>query len=124
MDAFLTQLRNSVTADGVISEQEVVTLKGVLAKQGMNEETLNVLLDINTTLSGAKYPKSFEDLFIRSIFAFMLSTGNRIPDERWAWLKANLLSDGRIDDLERRLLLMIKAQARQYPPELDELLSR
>lgn len=124
MDAFLSQLRDSVTADGVIAEDEVATLKGVLAKQGMTEETLNVLLDINTTLSGSKYPKSFEDLFIRSIFAYMLGTGNRIQDGRWEWLKANLLSDGKIDDLERRLLMMIKSQARQYPPELDELLAR
>ncbi len=124
MDPFLVRLKDSVTADGVISEEEVATLKGVLSKQGMNEETLSVLLAINTTLSGSKYPKSFEDLFVRSIFAYMLGTGNRIQDDRWAWLKENLLKDGVIDALERRLLLMIKQQSRQYPPELDELLSR
>ncbi|OAN55938.1 hypothetical protein A6A04_10255 [Paramagnetospirillum marisnigri] len=120
MDHYLKDLKMSVYEDGSIDESEVKTLRSVLAR-GLGRDEVQVLLDINTILSGSDYPSSFEDLFVDSLTTFALDGGTTISDDTWAWLKGHLLRDGTVDDLERKALQAIRAAAESVPDDLAAL---
>lgn len=117
MNDYLKDLKMSVYEDGTIDEREVKMLRDILS-QGMGEDEADLLLDLNTVLSGSEYPASFEALFVESLTGYALGGGTALTAEKWAWLKAHLLRDGTVDALERRVLHSIRAAAATVPEEL------
>jgi hypothetical protein len=117
MNEYLKDLKLSVYEDGNIDEREVKMLRDILS-QGIGEDEAEVLLDLNTVLSGFEHPASFETLFVEALTGFVLGGGTAVTAEKWAWLKGHVLRDGSVDGLERRLLENIHAAAATVPDEL------
>lgn len=118
MDQFLHDIKVSIYEDGVISESEVALLADVIARYGATDETMEILLDLNTILSGSDYPSSFLTLFIDAVARFVVDESGAISDEKWRWLKQALLKDGIIDDLEACLLTALRHRASRMPTDM------
>jgi hypothetical protein len=121
MNQYLQDLKRSVYEDGEIDEREVKMLRDILAG-GMGEEEADILLELNTVLSGSEFPASFETLFVESLTGFVLAGGTTVSAEKWSWLKAHLLNDRTVDALERKVLASIRAAASTVPDELSAML--
>ena len=118
MDQVLHDIKVSIYEDGVISESEVRLLADVIARYGATDETMEVLLDLNTILSGSDYPSSFLALFIDAVASYVVDESGAIGDQKWLWLKQALLKDGIIDDLEACLLTALRQRTRQMPSDM------
>jgi hypothetical protein len=121
MNPYLSELKRSIYEDGEIDEREVKTLRDALAA-GIGEDEAELLLDLNTVLTGATYPESFETLFVESLTRFALGGGTVLTPAKWEWLKGHLLRDGAVDALEKKVLAAIRAVAAEVPDELAALL--
>ncbi|MGE5505447.1 MAG: hypothetical protein ACM31L_13580 [Actinomycetota bacterium] len=121
MNEYLRDLKQCVYEDGEIDEREVKTLRDVLAT-GVGEEEAELLLDLNTILTGSTYPESFEALFVDVLTRFAMDGGTALTAAKWDWLKGHLLRDNIVDELERKVLASIRAAAAEVPDELVKML--
>ncbi|ARJ65093.1 hypothetical protein WV31_05150 [Magnetospirillum sp. ME-1] len=120
MEHMLADIKRSIYEDGEVSEAEVRLLADVLARYGVTEQTVGVLLDLNTIMSGARYPDSFVALFVQTIAGFVMDSGGAVSEDKWRWLQNSLLKDSVIDDLEMALLDHIRNRATSLPPGMAQ----
>lgn len=110
----LQEIKRHIYEDGSIAEGEVRLLSDLLARYGLGQDEMELLLDLNTILSGEPHPESFDTLFVDSLVKFMGEGG----EGRWDWLKSRLFKDGALDALERRALAACAAQGMPVPEEM------
>ena len=119
----LSELKESILADGVIDEAEVKQLREVLYADGkIDKEEAEFLFELNDAVSGKDNHPSWETLFIEAITSFLLedeASPGEIDDEEAAWLLAKIQGDGQLDETERALLANLKKQAKTYPEILN-----
>ena len=119
----LSELKESILADGVIDEAEVKQLREVLYADGkIDKEEAEFLFELNDAVSGKDNHSSWETLFIEAITSFLLedeTSPGEIDDEEAAWLLAKIQGDGQLDKTERALLANLKKQAKTYPEILN-----
>jgi len=121
----LNELKKSILADGVIDEQEVKQLREVLYADGIiDKEEAEFLFDLNDAVSGKNNHASWSTLFIEAISSFLLedeTSPGEVDEDEAKWLMSKIEGDGKIDDIEKALLLNIKKKAKKISPILDKL---
>lgn len=122
----LDQLKKELLADGIIDAAEVQELEAVLFADGkIDEDEADFLFDLNNAVSGKENHSSWETLFIRGISSFLLedeNSPNEIDNKEAEWLYSKIKGDGQIDDIEKKLLLSLKKDAKNFPDNLASLL--
>lgn len=118
----LQDLRDSVIADGVVDADEVATLRTELYADGViDQDEAVTLFEINNAVSGNANDPAWDDLFVQAITDFVLQddeTPGVVDDGEARFLNEQIASDGQVDDLERRLLDNIRANATSVSPLL------
>ena len=119
MEQLMNEIKMAIFDRGAVTEKEVDLMRAFVAREGLNECTARLLLDINNILSG-EHHESFEKLYLGALLSFLLADGSTMSDERWQWLRENILKDGIVDALERRLLETLCRVMTSIPPEMRE----
>jgi len=119
----LSELKNSILADGVIDAEEVKQLREVLYADGkIDKEEAEFLFELNDAVSGKENHPSWDMLFIEAITSFLLedeTSPGEIDDDEAKWLLDKIQGDGQIDGVERALLENLKAKSKNFPKMLD-----
>lgn len=122
----LNSLKASILEDGVIDADEVKEIKAVIYADGViDQEEADFLFDLNDAVSGNDNDASWGDLFVEAICGFLLEddiSPGVIDDEESIWLFEKVVSDGELDDIEKRLLNTLKEKAKNFPQKLEALL--
>lgn len=121
------KLKKELLEDGVIDSAEVAKLKEVLYEDGkIDKEEADFLFELNDAVSGKDNSPEWEKFFIQAICDFLLkdevSPGEIDPEEEM-WLLKKIENDGQVDDVEKDLLIALKAQAKSFPRGLEDLLN-
>ncbi len=122
----LEQLKNEVLADGIIDAAEVAELQKVIYADGkVDVEEADFLFEINNGVSGKANDPGWEKLFIKAISSYLLDDENsagEIDEFEAKWLYAKIKGDGKIDSIERNLLLSLEKNSKNFPELLSSLL--
>jgi len=123
----LEQLKSEFLADGIIDAAEVKELETLLFADGkIDVDEAEFLFELNNSISGKGNDASWEALFIKGISNYLLedenSTGEIDPTEA-EWLYNKIKGDGQIDSIEKNLLLSLKKNSKNFPSNLESLLS-
>lgn len=122
----LETLKAELLADGVIDAAEVKELKDVLYADGIiDKDEANFLFALNDAVSGKDNDASWTDFFVQSISDFLLKDGlspNEIDESEAAWLLEMIGTDGKVDGVEKALLVNLKANAKSFPKVLANLM--
>ncbi|MCK5778913.1 MAG: hypothetical protein KAH11_08985 [Rhodospirillales bacterium] len=122
MRSELQAIKMHVYEDGVIDQSEVKMLRGIVDAEKPGEEEVRLLLDLNTVLSGGDMDPAFAELLVDATVKFVLDDDGGVPDEKMAWLEANISKDGKTDANEVLILRAIEAKAGGLPDRLAALL--
>ena len=119
------KLKKELLEDGIIDSAEVAKLKELLYEDGViDKEEANFLFELNDAVSGKDNAPEWKAFFIQAICDFLLkdevSPGEIDPDEE-KWLLEKIENDGQVDDVEKELLVALKAQAKTFPSALEAL---
>lgn len=121
----LSNLKQSILADGIIDEQEVKQLREVLYEDGViDKDEAEFLFELNDAVSGMDNHESWSLLFIEAITSFVLDddiSPGKVDEAEADWLISKINADGKIDDLEMRLLKNIIVKAKSVPKSLLDL---
>ena len=125
----IVSLRNQITRDGEIDEQDVVLLRNFFINAdgtyNINKESAELLFELKMLPSCKnKIADSFNVLFIDAICAFLLGdkqTTGVLDDEEIKWLKNKLTANSYIDDVIILLLEKLKRESINYPGDFDLL---
>jgi hypothetical protein len=117
--AELYELRDEILRDHKITPSEVEVLREYIARDGrLDMEDVKVLVHL---LSDAKEVcPEFDELFFPVLKEVILEDGVIAPDEQFYLLKM-LYSDGVVRESEKRFLLELRDEAREVPPEFEQL---
>lgn len=122
----LEQLKNELLADGIIDFAEVKEIKEILYADGViDTEEAEFLFEINDAVSGKENDPSWESLFVDAITTYLLedeTSPGEIDEEEAEWLFEKIKGDGQIDEIEKKLLDNLKANAKSFPANLESLL--
>lgn len=122
----LEQLKVELLADGVIDANEVKELKEILYADGkIDSEEADFLFELNDAVSENENHSDWGDFFIKAISDYLLEdedSPNEIDVEEAKWLYEKIKGDGKIDEIERKLLENLKANSNNFPEILEELL--
>ena len=118
----LDDVKRSILADGIIDEMEVEQLRQILfADARIDQEEADLLFELNDAVSGKKNHPSWIKLFVSGITSYLLEDGT-IDAEETEWLVAKLQGDGKIDEAEKALLDSLKAEVKQLPQAIQDLM--
>jgi len=120
------ELKSAILEDGIIDEHEVIQLRKALYEDGIiDQEEADFLFELNDAVTGKDNHTSWDELFIGAICDFLLEdekSPGEIDEDECAWLIDKVEGDGQVDDLEKKLLLALKAKAKSFPNSLENLL--
>jgi hypothetical protein len=123
----LSEFKNSILGDGVIDEQKVNSMRSVLYADGIiDQEEADFLFELNDAVSGKANHSSWKTFFIEAICDFLLKdevSPGEIDAKESAWLIEKIQGDGKVDSVEKELLVALKASAKGFPSELEELIN-
>lgn len=115
----------AILADNHIDEQEVEDIRTEIYSEdgdGGAHVTLAELTDLFTLKdSGATYVPAFGDLVVEAAVNYALNDPNTpgvVDADEAAGLNSLIMGDGEVDDVERRILTAIRAQATSVHPTL------
>ena len=122
----LQEMKKSLLADGIIDAEEVVKLKEVLYEDGkIDKEEADFLFELNDAVSGKKNDTTWNSFFVQAIADFLLKdekSPGEIDTEEAAWLVDKIGADGKVDEVERTLLLKLEKEAKSFPNSLKDFL--
>lgn len=124
----LIELKNKILSSRIIGENEVKEIKVAIyedKKIDLNEAVF--LFDLNDKFSGIENHSSWSELFIEAICSFLFNDENSpgVVDENEAkWLLKRIESDGKLDPLEKELLITIKKRSKSIPKNLEEYINK
>lgn len=122
----LKKLKQAILEDGIIDADEVNQLRTILYDDGViDQEEADMLFELNDEVSGKNNDPSWETLFISAICDFLLEdevSPGEIDDDETKWLLDKIQGDGKVDDIELKLLTTLKSKAKFFPIELEKLL--
>lgn len=122
----LKEYKIELLADGVIDASEAKKLEKLLFADGkIDSEEAEFIFEINDAVSGKNNDIAWDELFVKAIISYMLDdtdSPGEIDETEADWLYNRIKGDGQIDKLERKLLLQLKTQSKNFPSKLEELL--
>lgn len=122
----LEQLKTELLADGIIDAAEVVKLKEMFYADGIIDKAeAEFLFEVNNAVSGKKNDASWGEFFIQAIADFLLKDKNspgEIDVDEALWLIEKIGADGKVDDIERKLLEKLERESKVFPDSLKNLL--
>jgi uncharacterized membrane protein YebE (DUF533 family) len=122
----LELLKSEILKDGVIDAAEVKQLQAAVFEDGIiDAHEVALLMELNNEVSGKANHPSWEQFFIKAVAAYMLEDVNspgEIDEDEAEWLHEQLSADGKIDNVERNLLLHLKERSSNFPDILQSLL--
>ncbi len=124
----LAQLKEELLADGVIDAAEVIEVETALFADGkIDKEEAEFLFELNNAVSGGNNHPSWEALFIKAITSFLMDddqSEGEIDEKEAQWLYDKLVSDGQIDELEKKLLEHLKEKSKNFPEIFKFLMAK
>lgn len=121
----LNELKKSILADGIIDEQEVKQLREVLYADGViDKEEAEFLFELNDAVTGNENHESWDQLFIDAICDFLLQDEKSpgvVDEDEALWLIEKVNNDGKIDELELKLLKTLFLKANEVPSSIRNL---
>lgn len=122
----LKAFADEILADGVIDEQEVARIKEVILEDGViDKEEAEFLFSLNDAVSGKANCPQWKDLMVDSIVNYLLDdekSPGSVDDEEGKWLVSMVEGDGKLDDVEKAVLLALSEKASSISPELKSKL--
>ncbi len=119
----LQALKSEVLADGKVDADEVQKLSTAIFADGVvDREEADVLFEINDKVSGQANDTGWDDLFIKGVSSHVLSdetSPGEIDEGEADYLISKVMADGKVDDLEKKLLVNIKAKATKVHAKLQ-----
>ena len=111
-----------VLADGQIADREAEIIQRELLADGViNKGEAEFLIDLRN--SARKAPQKFH-LFVFEVVKKALLADGDITSAEAAWLQKFILTDGKVDELEKALLRELKAGAKKTSPEFEALVKK
>ena len=115
MNEKLTQLKASILADGVIDAEEVITIKQTVYEDGkIDKEEADFMFELNDAVSGKENHYTWKDLFVKVITDYLLkddTSYGSVDDDEADYIISKIQGDGKIDEIEKALLLKIIEKA-------------
>jgi len=122
MNLPLSELLKAVAEDGVVDEQEVKQLRmRVFADNVVDQEEADFLFDLNDAVSNQANHPSWVDFFVEAITRHLLNdpkSPGEVDEDEAKWLIGRIEKDGKLDEVEKRLLRALKVQAKALPQDL------
>ena len=122
----LEELKKGLLADGISDADEVKELEEVLYEDGViDKEEADFLFELNNAVSGKENAPEWKNFFVKAITSFVLDdeqSNGEVDDDEAKYLYDQIKGDGQIDDIEKALLVNIKAKSKNFPALLAELL--
>lgn len=122
----LQELKAQIIEDGKVDADEVAKLREVLLADGViDAEEAKVLFEINDACSGNDNCPEWDEFFIAAISDHVLGDANSpgaIDVDEAKFIITNIVGDGKIDDLEKKLLKNLANKATSIDPVLQSKL--
>lgn len=123
----LETLKKEILEDGIIDAGEVKEIETVIYADGtIDKEEADFLFDLNDAVSGKDNDSSWKDLFVKAISSFVLDddeSNGEIDEDEASYLHNQIQGDGKIDDVEKALLVSLKKTLGTLPDSLENLLN-
>jgi uncharacterized tellurite resistance protein B-like protein len=111
-----------ILADGYIEEKETDIIRKEIMDDGVvNKSEAEFLVDLRN--SAPKAVAKFHNFVFEVVKKAILADGD-ISAQEATWLQKFILADGKVDEMEKALLLDLKKSARKTCPEFDELVKK
>lgn len=124
----LDEVVKMIIDDEVVDADEVKALEMRLyADTQIDREEADALFAINDAVILKRCDPSWRELFVRAVTDHVLAdveSPDVLDDDEWAWLKAKIGADGKIDPNERALLNNIMNRARRVPNDFKAYLNK
>ena len=125
--ASLNALKKSILADGKIDAKEVAEIKKVINEDGkIDLAEANFLFALNDGCSGSDNHSSWTTLFVDAICSFLLDDENspgEVDKKEATWLLKKIQGDGKLDEIEKKLLKKLSKSAKAIPENLKSFIS-
>ena len=112
----LNELKKELLADGIIDANEAKEVEAIIFADGIIDlDEAEFMFDLNNAVSGKANAPEWKDLFVKAITSYVLDdpqTPGEIDPEETQWLYKKIKGDGKIDEVEKALLLNLKAKAK------------
>lgn len=122
----LKTFADEILADGVIDKQEVDKIREVLLEDGViDKEEAEFLFLLNDATSGKANCPEWKDLMVDSIVSYLLDDEKSpgvVDDDEGKWLVSMVEGDGKLDEVEKAVLLALSKKAKSISPELKSKL--
>lgn len=122
----LSELKNAILEDGVIDAAEVSQIESVIFDDGViDQEEADFLFELNDAVSGKNNDAGWSKLFIKAISSYLLEdeeSPGEIDDDEAQWLHDKIAGDGKIDSVEKLLLMHLRDNAKGFPEKLASLI--
>lgn len=113
------ELLVKVLADGKVDGHEVEMLSDLIYADAVVDRTeADFLVELKRRVT--RPSPGFEKFFYKAVAAHVLHGGVLTP-EKADWLRAVIFADGKVHDLERKLVREVRGQARRTCPEFEAL---
>jgi len=118
----LTNLYDSVVADGKIDSDEVDQIKNIIFDDGIiDDNEVDFLFKVNDAVSGNDNCEEWQELFVAAITDNIMADGT-IDEDEAVKLENRMNGDNKIDIVEKALLAELKTQNNGLPDLLEALL--
>lgn len=119
--------KEAILEDGVIDEHEVSEIKAIIYGTGgadglgISRSEADWLFDLNDAVSGKDNHASWSELMVAAISSHVLEDEDSpgvVDAAEVTWLKARIMNDGNVDDVEQAILDHVKFKAKSIDGEL------
>lgn len=123
----LSSLKDAILEDGIIDAEEVKMIKTVIYGggsgdgAGVSRTEADFLFALNDAVSGKKNAPAWKKLFVEAITKFVLEDEQSpgvVDDAEAKYLMAKIQGDGKVDAVEKALLINIRKKAKSVSSKL------
>jgi len=123
----LSSLKDAILEDGIIDADEVKMIKTVIYGggsgdgAGVSRTEADFLFALNDAVSGKKNAPAWKKLFVEAITKFVLEDEQSpgvVDDAEAKYLMAKIRGDGKVDAVEKALLVNIRKKAKSVSSKL------
>lgn len=117
----MEELVKNVIEDGIVDATEVVELRTAFYADGViDKDEADFMFQINDAVTGNANDESYQQLFVDVLSDYVLkdeTTPGIVDNEEGEYIASQIEGDGNVDNVEKALLLNIKANATEIQSE-------